>query len=89
MLAAHFRVLGNAITTIFGVEQKNVHHIQITLSASTLRNLNSTKLLKTCCVGTDSPLIHACSIFSQDLRALERKLLDQIVQQPGLRVLEL
>lgn len=32
MLTAHFGVLGNAITTIFGAEQKNVQPIQTTPS---------------------------------------------------------
>lgn len=88
MLTTHFRVLGNAITTIFGAEHKNVQPIQTTPSSSTLKNLNSTKLLRTCCMGTDSPLVHAHSIFSENLTVLEKKLLDQIMQQPGLRVIE-
>lgn len=63
MLTAHFRVLGNAITTIFGDKHKNVQPLQITPSWSTLKNLNSTKLPRTCCEGTDSSLLHAYSIF--------------------------
>lgn len=40
MLTAHFRVLGNAITTLSGAEQKNVQPIQTTPSSSIPENLN-------------------------------------------------
>lgn len=88
MLTAHFRVLGHAITTISGAEQKNVQPIQTTPSSNIPENLNQAAKNMLC--RDRQPFSYTLTVFFfWEPGSTWKKKIDQIVQQPGVRVVEL